>query len=145
MGISVSDETLSYSVLIVEQMMTTNGGWQDQVGGIYGGFKETRTKNGLPLEINVRSLQLDKEFIELVNDRLILIYTGITRLAKDLLLNVLRNWYGISKKIYDNVDSLVLNGKDCAKALESGNIVEFGQCINKHRQQKLVMAPGSGI
>lgn len=144
MGIKVSNETLSYSVLIVEQMMTTNGGWQDQIGGIYGGFKETRTKNCLPLEMSVKELKLSQDFIELINSRLVLIYTGITRLAKDLLLNVLRNWYGISKKIYDNVDSLVLNGKTCCKALEESNLEELGKCINKHREQKLVMAPGSG-
>ena len=43
MGVQVSNETLSYSVLIVEQLMTTNGGWQDQIGGLYGGFKQTKT------------------------------------------------------------------------------------------------------
>ncbi len=31
MGVTVSNETLMYSVLVVEQLMTTNGGWQDQV------------------------------------------------------------------------------------------------------------------
>jgi len=93
MGIEVSDETLSYGVLIVEQLMTTNGGWQDQIGGVYGGFKLTRTKNSLPLEISVKQINLNKDFIDLINDRLVLVYTGITRLAKDLLLNVLRYRY----------------------------------------------------
>lgn len=119
-GVQVSNETLSYSVLIVEQLMTTNGGWQDQIGGLYGGFKQTKTKNSLPLEIQVKTLQLKQEFINLINDRLVLIYTGITRLAKDLLLNVLRNWYAISRKIFDNVNSLVINGNECADALEQG-------------------------
>ena len=100
--------------------MTTNGGWQDQIGGLYGGFKQTKTKNSLPLEIQVKTLQLKQEFINLINDRLVLIYTGITRLAKDLLLNVLRNWYAISRKIFDNVNSLVINGNECADALEQG-------------------------
>lgn len=120
MGIDISNETLSYSILIVEQIMTTNGGWQDQVGGIWGGFKLTTAKNKLPLEINVNQLQLSAEFTEIINQRLILVYTGLTRLAKDLLLNVLRNWYAISKEIYDNVNELVKNGFECAKALETG-------------------------
>jgi len=90
MGVEVSDETLSYGVLIVEQLMTTNGGWQDQIGGVYGGFKMTKTKNCLPLEISVKKLNLNNDFIDMINDRLVLVYTGITRLAKDLLLNVLR-------------------------------------------------------
>ena len=79
MGVDVSNQTLSYSILVVEQLMTTNGGWQDQVGGIYGGFKFTTAKNQLPLEITVRQLELDAEFLESINSRLVLIYTGLTR------------------------------------------------------------------
>lgn len=58
--------------------------------------------------------------MEAINGRLILIYTGLTRLAKDLLLNVLRNWYAISSEIYDNVNELVKNAFKCATCLESG-------------------------
>jgi fucokinase len=92
MNIEASNESLMYSVLVVEQLMTTNGGWQDQVGGAYGGFKLTTTPNRLPLEININQFELSSEFLNAINDRLLLIYTGLTRLAKDLLLNVLRNW-----------------------------------------------------
>ncbi|CAF0975030.1 unnamed protein product [Brachionus calyciflorus] len=143
MGIEVSNETLSYSTLLVEQLMTTNGGWQDQVGGIWGGFKLTQAKNQLPLEINVKELKISQEFKDAINKRLILIYTGLTRLAKDLLLNVLRNWYAISSEIYKNVTELVKNGFKCANSLENEDIVEFGKCVDRHRKQKLVMAPGS--
>ena len=143
MGISVSNETLNYSVLVVEQLMTTNGGWQDQVGGVYGGFKLTTTKNSLPLEITVSSLKIDDQALGNINGRLLLVYTGLTRLAKDLLLNVLRNWYTISTKIYRNVHDLVENSRKCGEALEAGNLVELGTCISNYRKQKLVMAPGS--
>ncbi len=125
MGVDVSNETLSYSILVVEQLMTTNGGWQDQVGGIYGGFKFTIAKNQLPLEICVREVGLDREFLNSINERLILVYTGITRLAKDLLLNVLRNWYAISPEIYANVNGLVKNGHECISALESSKFRNF--------------------
>jgi fucokinase len=101
--------------------LNLDGGWQDQVGGIWGGFKLTTAKNQLPLEISVKQIKLSKESLDEINSRLILIYTGITRLAKDLLLNVLRNWYAISKEIYDNVQGLVRNGFECADALEKGN------------------------
>jgi fucokinase len=100
-------------------LFNQDGGWQDQIGGIYGGFKTTHAQNKLPLEISVRTLKIDEAFLDEINQRLVLIYTGITRLAKDLLLNVLRNWYGISQFIYDNVDELVKNGLDCSRALET--------------------------
>ena len=128
MGIKVSDETLAYSTLIVEQLMTTNGGWQDQVGGIYGGFKFTTARNILPLEIRTESINLTYESLQNINDRLLLVYTGLTRLAKDLLLNVLRNWYTISTRIYDNVQGLIENEKNCRLALKAGNIFYKTSC-----------------
>ena len=93
---------------------------KDQVGGIWPGFKLTTAKNQLPIEISVKPLGLSKDFLDTLNGHLILIYTGITRLAKDLLLNVIRNWYAISKDIYDNVQDLVKNANRCGDAIKAG-------------------------
>jgi hypothetical protein len=38
-GWSFDPESLVHLVLMVEQMLTTGGGWQDQVGGIFPGIK----------------------------------------------------------------------------------------------------------
>ena len=38
-------------VLCLEQMLTTGGGWQDQVGGLTGGVKLVTTQPGLPQRI----------------------------------------------------------------------------------------------
>ena len=42
----MSVQELSDLVLALEQFMTTGGGWQDQVGGIYPGAKLTMTGPG---------------------------------------------------------------------------------------------------
>lgn len=110
---------------------------------IYGGFKITTAKNQLPLEINVKQIEVDEKTLTAINERLVLIYTGLTRLAKDLLINVLRSWYSISSEIYDNVKNLVVNGNNCCRAIEAGDLEAMGKCISLHRKQKLVMAPGS--
>ena len=171
MGIEVSNESLSYSILLVEQLMTTSNNFdcfnkwiffeyfflfqrwwmagnkiehlitlsihlnfsscKDQVGGIWPGFKLTTAKNQLPIEINIKQLHLSKEFSDIINSRIILIYTGITRLAKDLLLNVIRNWYAISKDIYDNVQDLVKNAHECSQAISNGNQLKaYESCIS---------------
>jgi len=44
-------ESLIHAVLVVEQLMTTGGGWQDQVGGIYPNAKLTISNKGLPLKV----------------------------------------------------------------------------------------------
>ena len=110
---------------------------------IYGGFKITTAKNQLPLEITVKQIDVDEKTLKAINERLVLVYTGLTRLAKDLLINVLRSWYSISSDIYDNVKGLVVNGNACCRAIETGDLDELGKCISLHRKQKLVMAPGS--
>jgi hypothetical protein len=40
----------------VEQLMATGGGWQDQVGGIFPGFKLASSRSSLPLEVTVKEL-----------------------------------------------------------------------------------------
>ena len=143
MKVKASSKDIIYSILLVEQLMTTAGGWQDQCGGCLGGFRLTRCKQNLPLEIEMNHLQFPDGFEQIFNDRLILVYTGVTRLAKDLLLTALRNWYTISKEICNNLKELVANGERCANAVKEGNIAKIGECITKHSQNKLIMAPGS--
>lgn len=65
--------------------MTTGGGWQDQIGGLVGGIRLGLSEAKLPLQVDVVDLQVRKEYIEKFTDHLVLIYTGKTRLARNLL------------------------------------------------------------
>ena len=71
---------------MIEQLMTTGGGWQDQVNGLLPGFKmgESRASE---TKVKVDTFRMDKppEFLEKIESHLILIYTGKVRLAKNLL------------------------------------------------------------
>jgi len=66
-------------------MMTTGGGWQDQVGGLVPGVKIGFSKAELPLYVDYRLVELPKDFIRQFDEKLLLIYTGKTRLARNLL------------------------------------------------------------
>lgn len=77
--------TSSLQVLHLEQLLTTGGGWQDQCGGLYGGVKISRSDKGLPVKILTKQLELSKEIFDQMNEHLILVYTGKTRLARNLL------------------------------------------------------------
>ncbi|KAL6059312.1 Fucose kinase, variant 2 [Balamuthia mandrillaris] len=70
-------DSLVDAVILVEQMLTTGGGWQDQVGGLFPGIKYTTSPAKLPLEVNVDVLEVPSTFLELLNQHLLLIYTGI--------------------------------------------------------------------
>ena len=108
-GIAVPLDDLFMQVLALEQMMTTGGGWQDQVGGLRGGVKDTTTRPGLRSRPVVR--QLDPFLFEHhgCTERMTLFYTGFTRLAKNIL-----------QEVVDGVNRAVpayLFTHDCLKAL----------------------------
>lgn len=89
LGLPCSNDTLIYQVLRVEQILTTNGGWQDQVGAIYGGFKIARSPASLPLHVTVDPVPMSDLFLKQFQSRCVLIFTGTQRLAKDTLINAL--------------------------------------------------------
>ena len=72
-------------VLHLEQLLTTGGGWQDQCGGLYGGVKISQSHKGLPVKILTKQLEISKEIFDKLNQHLLLVYTGKTRLARNLL------------------------------------------------------------
>lgn len=61
------------------------GGWQDQVGGLVPGIKIGRSKAQLPLRVEVEQILVPDGFTQTLNDHLLLVYTGKTRLARNLL------------------------------------------------------------
>ncbi|KAJ7382348.1 hypothetical protein OS493_035625 [Desmophyllum pertusum] len=142
-GRTASMDSLIHAVLIIEQMLTTGGGWQDNVGGLLPGFKMTRSQASLPLKVDVEALNLPQETVDAVTQRLICVYSGKPRLAKNLLQDVVRNWYARFPKITANADNLISNAEEAAKALKEGKIEKLGACMNRYRKQKCIMAPGT--
>ncbi|XP_030907750.2 L-fucose kinase isoform X4 [Melopsittacus undulatus] len=141
-GKAASTESLIHAVLHLEQRLTTGGGWQDQVGGLVPGIKIGRSKAQLPLRVEVEEIQVPNGFTQTLNDHLLLVYTGKTRLARNLLQDVVRNWYARLPSAVQNVDALVRNAEECAQALRQGNLPLIGKCLDCYWQQKKCMAPG---
>ncbi|KAM4637923.1 L-fucose kinase isoform 6-T12 [Amazona ochrocephala] len=141
-GKAASTESLIHAVLHLEQRLTTGGGWQDQVGGLVPGIKIGRSKAQLPLRVEVEEIQVPDGFTQTLNDHLLLVYTGKTRLARNLLQDVVRNWYARLPSAVQNADALVSNAEECAQALRQGNLPLIGKCLDCYWQQKKCMAPG---
>ncbi|XP_058702137.1 L-fucose kinase isoform X2 [Poecile atricapillus] len=141
-GKAASTESLIHAVLHLEQRLTTGGGWQDQVGGLVPGIKIGRSKAQLPLRVEVEQIPVPDGFTQTLNDHLLLVYTGKTRLARNLLQDVVRNWYARLPSIVQNADALVSNAEECAQALRQGDLLLLGKCLDRYWQQKKCMAPG---
>ena len=84
---------IDHQTLILEQMLTTGGGWQDQFGGVLGGVKLLQTSSGFDQTPQVRwlpdGLYTQPEYASCH----LLYYTGITRTAKKILAEIVRRMF----------------------------------------------------
>jgi len=138
----------------VEQMLTTGGGWQDQVGGLWGGIKVSWCAPQLPVEVRVMPLltgqassaSISNPFAppalcDKLDAHLFLLYTGKTRLAKHLLQRVLRQWAVRENGITSTVENLRLTAATMAGALEREDLPAVGRALDEYWTQKKLMAP----
>lgn len=84
-GIEATDEMIYAQVFLVEQLMTTGGGWQDQVGAFNPGIKYFTAQPGTYQKINVDVLDVPEETIKELNERFAFIFSGQRRLARNVL------------------------------------------------------------
>lgn len=89
-GLGWDLEEVFRRTLALEQMLTSGGGWQDQAGGIYHGVKLIETSPGLDQKPSIR--WLPEQFLGSLtaNRTALLYYTGITRVAKTILQEIVR-------------------------------------------------------
>ncbi len=85
LGIDASDEMIYAQVFLVEQLMNTGGGWQDQVGGLTPGVKYFSARSGRYQKIEIEKLALSEDTFGALNDRFCLIFSGQRRLARNVL------------------------------------------------------------
>jgi len=79
--------------LILEQLLTTGGGWQDQYGGVFNGVKLLETKTGFEQTPIIKWLP-DYLFTKPEYKPChLLYYTGITRTAKNILSEIVRKMF----------------------------------------------------
>jgi len=79
---------LFHGVLRLEQALTTGGGWQDQVGGAVDGVKVITAEAGLVPDPRIHYVPADVVDPAVNGGVTLLYYTGITRLARDILHQV---------------------------------------------------------
>lgn len=141
-GKKMSEDSLIHAVLLTEQLLTTGGGWQDNVGGVYPGAKTCRSSPGLPLQVKTTVIPMSNSFQREMNGRLVLIYTGRARLARNLLQNVVRRWYSRLPEIVETVYGLVTLSSEAAAAIVEEDVAKVGACLSKYWSQKKCMAEG---
>lgn len=143
MGVVHTEADLYDHVLCMEQIMSTGGGWQDQIGGVTSGIKYITSKPGLNQKTRVEHLVLSDDAMKELNERFVLIYTGQRRLARNLLRDVVGRYVGNEPEslyAHNEIQKLAVLMRF---ELERGNIDEFAELLNKHWELSKMIDSGS--
>ncbi|MBR6193975.1 MAG: bifunctional fucokinase/L-fucose-1-P-guanylyltransferase [Prevotella sp.] len=134
---------IGYRTLILEQMLTTGGGWQDQFGGVLGGVKLLQTTSGFDQNPSVRwlpdGLYTQPEYQQCH----LLYYTGITRTAKKILAEIVRRMF------LNEHDQLLLlrqmkqHTMDMYEAIQRQDFRQMGLLVRKTWQQNQLLDSGT--
>lgn len=131
-GKEAAENELYTRVLCMEQLMSTGGGWQDQVGGLTPGIKLASTKPGLLQEIEVEHLSMPEKAVEELKERFVLIYTGQRRLARNLLREVVGSYIGSDPNSIEVLYEIQRTAVLMKFELEKGNIDGFAELLERH-------------
>ena len=134
-GAEVSENDIYDTVLCMEQIMSTGGGWQDQVGGLCAGFKMVYTEPGLKQNIMCRKIELSDSTKKELQERFVLIYTGQRRLARNLLREVVGKYVGNDEVSLDVLAEIQELAEQMACSLQKGDIDGFAKLLNAHWEQ----------
>ena len=142
-GEEVSDDILYDVVLSMEQLMSTGGGWQDQVGGLTPGIKMVTTLPGMEQCIQVTPLKMKEETLKELQERFALIYTGQRRLARNLLRDVVGGYIGNRRESLDALHKMKRIAVLMQFELEQGNVDAFAKLLNEHWELSIQLDKGS--
>ncbi|KAK6158906.1 hypothetical protein DH2020_006220 [Rehmannia glutinosa] len=124
-----SNENVTRLVLVLEQVMGTGGGWQDQVGGLYPGIKFTSSFPGIPLRLQVNPLLASPQLVKELQQRLLVVFTGQVRLAHQVLHKVVIRYLQRDNLLVSSIRRLVELAKIGREALMNCDIDELGDVM----------------
>ena len=128
--------------LALEQILSTGGGWQDQAGGCLPGIKELETAPGLIQSPTCRWLPERILGPETANSVALLYYTGITRVAKSILREIVRGMFLNSGPRLDTIRRIGENVDPMADAIRRHDWQSFAEAVD--RSWRLNQALDSG-
>lgn len=130
LGDPPNQRELFHDVLRLEQALTTGGGWQDQIGGGVGGTKITTTAPGMFPDPRIHYVPSD-----LLDPRdnggcTLLYYTGLTRLAKNILQQIVGGYLNRDRRIMAALAEEHEVARNIADAMSRKDAAGFGRYVD---------------
>ena len=142
-GLAWDKNEIGRRTLILEQMLTTGGGWQDQFGGVLGGVKLLQTNSGFDQSPQVRWLPNDLWLQPEYRPCHLLYYTGITRTAKQILAEIVRRMFLNHGGELRLLREMKEHTMEMYEAIQRNDFVRMGQLIRKTWQQNQQLDSGT--
>ena len=143
MGRRLSQRELFHSVLRLEQALTTGGGWQDQIGGAVDGVKTIVTEPGMVPDAHIHYLPSDILDPSANGGRTLLYYTGITRLAKNILQQVVGRYLNRDRESMATLRHIGLLAREVMDTFIRKDIERFGYLMDVAWQLNKRLDPNS--
>jgi galactokinase/mevalonate kinase-like predicted kinase len=121
--------TIAQRVLVLEQMLTSGGGWQDQYGGICRGLKYFETRPGLDQMPRIHWID-DHLFTDPAHKpNILLYYTGITRVAKNVLGEIVRGMFLNDHHRLEVLDKISEHAEHTRDVLQEGDYDALARAV----------------
>ena len=129
--------------LVLEQLLTTGGGWQDQYGGVLHGVKLLQTVAGTDQSATARWLPDTLFCAPELRACHLLYYTGVTRTAKHILTEIVRGMFLNSRSNLALLDEMKVHALAMFDALQLGDFDRYGQLLRETWRQNKCLDSGT--
>ena len=142
-GLGWDKYEISNRTLVLEQLLTTGGGWQDQYGGVLHGVKLLQTQPGWQQQPLVRWLPDTLFTSPDYAPCHLLYYTGITRTAKGILAEIVRGMFLNETERLDILAEMKQHALDLYDVIQRGAFELMGRLIRKTWNQNQCIDSGT--
>lgn len=142
-GLAWDKNEIGRRTLVLEQLLTTGGGWQDQFGGILQGVKLLQTARGFDQSPTVRWLPSDLFTRPEYKPCHLLYYTGITRTAKSILAEIVRRMFLNQSDELRLLREMKRHSFDMYEAIQRADFTQMGRLVRKTWSQNRALDSGS--
>ena len=135
--------TIGQRTLVLEQLLTTGGGWQDQFGGVLGGVKLLQTQSGFDQAPLARWLPTDLYVQPEYRQCHLLYYTGITRTAKQILAEIVRRMFLNNGEQLRLLRQMKEHTMEMYDAIQRQDFVQMGGLVRRTWLQNQLLDSGT--
>ena len=142
-GLKWDKNEICNRTLVLEQLLTTGGGWQDQYGGVLPGVKLLQTSTGFDQNAVARWLPDTLFTDDEMRPCHLLYYTGITRTAKNILAEIVRGMFLNNTRHLRLLNNMKQHALTMFDTMQTNNLEKFGCMVRTTWEQNKALDAGT--